>query len=358
MATPKQTPQPAGPTVSATAIALAHTPLAAAALLRALVPPPAPPQGQRRLLRFGLIALLLGAGWLCVALDRRAGFPGGAFTWLVPFAWLGVVTVFGVLHPRPERRADWLRGFGCLTVLAAAFGLFVLWVLGALVRPYIRSTTDARSWGLWLFGTLVALALGALVARVTHAAPHTPKADQATRLKAAADLVEALADDAVSGKPASGFVDVGGHEQPSKLVRSGTSATGWKISLYRDEWLRLRLILRDGNRLRISLVDRVKARAGRWKKGRSGKSKWKQGRSDWLSTLELQLVVNPEAYRVKAASSSADAARAGARPGGGQVLTLAQPCPSKSFDPADTLRALATLYGRLERIEPAGKARS
>lgn len=343
---------------SPTAIALAHTPLATAAFLRALVPPEGPPQGRRRLLRWGSIALLVAASWVCVALERGAGFPGGAFTWLVPFAWLGVVSVFGVLHPRPARRADWLRGFGCMTVLATACGLFVLWVLGALVRPYVRGTTDSRSWGLWLFGTLVVLALGALVARVTHAAPHTPKADQATRLKAAADLVEALADDAVSGKPASGFIDVGGYEQSSKLVRSGTSATGWKISLYRDEWLRLRLILRDGNRLRISLVDRVKARAGRWKKGRSGKSKWKEGRSQWLSTLELQLVVSPALYRVKAGSSGTDAARAGARPGGDQVLTLAQPCPSKSFDPTDVLRAVATLYGRLERLEPAGKTRS
>lgn len=358
MATPQQTPQPAGPQTSATAIALAHAPLATAAFLRALVPPSPPPAGQRRLWRWGSIAVLVAASWLCVALDRWAGFPGAAFAWLVPFTWLGVITVFSVLHPLPPRRADWLRGFGCLTVLATLLGVFVLWLLGAIVRTYVVGASGSHSWGLWMFGTLVVLIVGALVARATHAAPHTPKADQATRLRAAAELVEALADDAVAGKPTSGFIDVGGHEQPSKLVRSGTSASGWKVSLYRDEWLRLRLILRDGNRLRISLVDRVKARAGRWKKGRSGKSKWKEGRSQWLSTLELQLVVNPTAYRVKAASSKAEAAQASARPGAGQVLTLAQPSPSKSFDPADVLRAVAALYGRLERLEPRGQARS
>ncbi len=291
-------------------------------------------------MRFGVVALLLLGGALCLALERSAGYPGGAFAWLVPFTWLGALVVLDVTHPRALRRADWLRSFGCLTVLVGVTLLFLLALLTAIALRYTRG--QSRSWAAWIVGTLLVVALSALLGRARRASPAAPQSDQRARLQAAAELIEALADDAAQ-KPASGYVDLTGHEQPSKLLRSGTSPSGWKISLYRDEWLRLRLVLRDGNRLRVALVDRVKVRAGRFKRGRSGKSKWKSGRSDWLSTLELQLVVNPAVYALEADATTA-------RPG---VLTHAQPCAARAFDPTEALRAVAALYGRLERL-PAG----
>lgn len=338
----------AAPALSASAVPLADAPAVAAARVRALLPPPPRPGPSRRVQRWGLIGLLLAAGLATVMIDGRAGFPGGAFAWLVPFTWLGVIVVLSATHAHPPRRADWLRGFGCMTVLASVFALFLLALLSAVVSPYLSGRSDSRSGALWVVGTLLTLVVGGLLARATHASGHAPP-DRQPRLKGAADLIEALADDVAPGKPAAGFIDVGGHEQPSKLVRSGKSATGWEVSLYRDEWLRLRLPLRDGNRLRVSLVDRVKQRAGRWKRGRSGKSKWKTGRADWLSTLELQLVVNPAVYRVKPAEGG-DAVQLTQRPGGGPMLSLAKPVAARAFDPEDVLRSVAALYGRLERL--------
>lgn len=345
-------PQPAAAAqASLTAVTLAYPPAVAAARVRRLVPPPAKPGPSRRVQRWGLIAVLLAAGATACQIDARAGFPVGAFAWLVPFTWLGVVAALSATHKNPPRRADWLRGFGCGTVLAAVGAAVALWILWAVVTPYVKGAPPSREGSTFVIGTLLVLAVGGLLAKATHAGTEQ-RADRLARLNGAADLLEALADDAAPGKPVSGFVDVGGHEQPAKLVRSGTSATGWKVSLYRDEWLRLRFALRDGNRLRLSLVDRVKARAGRWKKGRSGKQKWKDGRSDWLSTLELQLVVNPAVYRVKPAGDG-DAVQVGQRAGGGAVLTLAQSVASASFDPGAVLRAVAALYRRLERLGPA-----
>lgn len=348
---------PAGP--GEKAVTFSHPAPVIAAMLRAMIPPPPPPQRNRRVSRWLPIVFVLAAGAVALAIDADLGFPRGAFAWLVPFSWLGVVVVMNATHPRPRRLAGWLkqRALGCVIAIAAGAAVVAFLVLyGAIVKPYADGDPDGRSWGLWVFGSLVTLVIGWIYGRLTHAQADA-RGDQAARLRAAVDVAEALADDAVPGKPASGWIDVSGHEQASKLVREGTTATGWKVSLYRDEWLRLRLALRDGNRVRVSAVDRVKVRAGKWKRTSRGKQKWKSGRSDWISTLELQLVVNPEAYRVKAeappAGGPSPAVRQAAA-GAPAALTLVHPITPTSFDAAQALGAVAGLYGRLERLAPAG----
>lgn len=341
-----QPARPAGP--DASALTFAHPPDVIAALLRAMVPPPPPPAPRRKLTRFLLVAAVLGAGAGALALDNALDFPRAAFSWLVPFTWLGVIAALDATHPRPPAPPGWPRGAGCLMALAAA-GVIAVCLL--LVPPFARGE---HSWGLWVFGSLVTIGLGFAVARLRRSG-NARKSDEVARLRAAADLIEALADDAVAGKPASGWIDSSGPEQPGKRLREGKAASGVKVSLYRDEWLRLRLALRDGNRLRLSAVDRVKVRAGRFKRGRSGKQKWKAGRSDWLSTVELQLVVNPAAYQVKSAAPAGApraALKAGAAPGAPPTLTLVHSTSPKAFDPARVLGVVAGLYARLERRAP------
>jgi hypothetical protein len=351
---PSATPAaPAGP--GEHAVTFAHPPAVIAALLRAMVPPPAPPAGRRRLVRWTLVTLVLAAGGAALALDDRLDFPRGAFAWLVPFAWLGVIAVLNATHPRPPALAGWLRSVGCLIGLGLALVVAAFLAYVVLVQPFTGGGREGRSWGLFIFGSLVTIVLGLIIARVLHAGGDL-KSDVVARLRAAADVAEALSDDAASGKPASGWIDVSGHEQPAKRLREGTAASGVKVTLYRDEWLRLRLALRDGNRLRLSAVDRVKVRAGRWKRGTSGKQKWKSGRSDWLSTVELQLVVNPAAYRVKdgaPAGAPRPSVKAGTAPGAGPALSLVHSTSPKAFDPAEVLRVVAGLYARLERVAAA-----
>lgn len=343
---------PSGP--GAQAVTLAHPAPVVAALLRGLVPPEPPPVGRRRRVRWLCVALLLGAGAAALALDEALDFPRGAFGWLVPYSWLGVIAVFDALHPRPRARPPWLKGLGCMLVFFGA----VLAVLGTFayalfLQPLGGGSREGRSWGLWIAGSVMAIVVGLAFARLRHSGDAS-QSDAAARLRAAADVIEALCDDAVATKPVSGWVDVSGHAQPAKLVRSGTAASGVEVALYRDEWLRLRLALRDGNRLRLAAVDRVKVRAGRWKRGRGGKQKWKSGRSDWLSTVELQLVVNPAAYRVKD-EPPAGAARATLKTGtgGAPTLTLVHSAHPATFEAAEMLRAVAGLYAQLERVQAA-----
>ena len=70
------------------------------------------------------------------------------------------------------------------------------------------------------------------------------------------------------------------------------------IAFYRDEWLRMKMSLYDGNVLRMTAIERAKARLGRWKTGRiSGKRKWKPGGTVWARReLRVALTVNRDVY--------------------------------------------------------------
>ena len=70
------------------------------------------------------------------------------------------------------------------------------------------------------------------------------------------------------------------------------------INYYRDEWLKMKMMLYDGNVMRVSALERVKARMGRWKRGSSGKRKWKSGTAASRNELRLALTVNHDAYEI------------------------------------------------------------
>jgi hypothetical protein len=343
---PAAGPAPGG---EAFALAFAHPPHVIAATLRRALAPPADPSRPRRLVRWLLVPALLGLGVFSLQLDRWLDFPHGAFGWLVPFAWLGVFLVMHATRPRAPTYPRWARNrpklAGCLVL-----GLLFFPVVGCW-RSFSSATRDSRSLGSWVFVTLVVLFAAWLHDRLWRGGQAQT---ELARLQAAADVVEALADDAAPGKPASGWLDLSGAQQERKKVRSGTTATGAAVSVYADEWLRLRLALRDGNRLRVSAADRVKARDGRWKRSSySNKNKWKPGRTDTLSSVEIQLGVNPAAYRVKPEGEPA-AARVTQGKDGAPALALALSASAAGFDPAEVVRGVAALYGRLERIAAPG----
>jgi len=111
---------------------------------------------------------------------------------------------------------------------------------------------------------------------------------------------ETLKDDLAPGRTLLGWLDLTGPQQASKVVQQRTSPSGMPVAFYRDEWLRLKMPLYDGNVLRLSAVERVKAKLGRWKRGQvSGKRKWKAGGTVWdRSEMRVEMSVSPETYEV------------------------------------------------------------
>jgi hypothetical protein len=117
------------------------------------------------------------------------------------------------------------------------------------------------------------------------------------RFDLARTMFETIKDDLAARQTLVGWLDLTGAEQESKATRQKTSQSGQPIVYYRDEWLRLKAKLYDGNVLRLSLIDRTKARQGFWKRSRrSGKNKWRGGSSQSQYELEFSLSVNPGAY--------------------------------------------------------------
>ncbi len=117
------------------------------------------------------------------------------------------------------------------------------------------------------------------------------------KFDAAHAIFETIKDDLSPKRTLIGWLDLTGPQQ-SKVVRQATSASGMPVNFYRDEWLRMKLALYDGNMLRVSAVDRIKAQMGRWKRGSSGKRKWKAGRSFTRNEVRVAVTVNQDAYEM------------------------------------------------------------
>jgi len=111
-------------------------------------------------------------------------------------------------------------------------------------------------------------------------------------------IFETLKDDLSPKSTLVGWLDLTGTQQTSKIARQHISASGMPIAYYRDEWLRMKMPLYDGNVLRMSAIERAKARQGKWKTGRiSGKRKWKPGGTVWARReLRVAVTVNRDVY--------------------------------------------------------------
>jgi hypothetical protein len=310
-------------------------------------PPPPPPPGRKR--RWILAALLLGLGALGCAIDRNLGFGVGLFSSFMPIGWTAAALVLAGGRARgsaPPR--SWAKVAG--TVLVS-----LLFCGGPLaVAAYVYATDPGYSTSVVLggLGTLAVVLFG--LSSSGKPTPPPPDPPRETIQKCAA-IVSALADDAMPGKPAVGWLDCTGPEQPEKRCRKGTAANGAEISLYRDEWFRLRLVLRDGNQLRLAAVVRRKVRGHYWKQGRR-RRKMKPGRSQEVASIEARLVANPEVWRVKpdagAARQVTGLSLSPFQVQGDTVSVVGQPVTTPWFEPKAILAVLALLYRQLERVQP------
>lgn len=158
-----------------------------------------------------------------------------------------------------------------------------------LLMGYNFLTFSLVSFTLWL-GAIVGLIL-------LRRQGQTP--DFGSRYDLVKTIFETLKDDVSPKKTLVGWLDLTGAEQPSKATLEKKSQSGQPIIYYRDEWLRLKTSLYDGNVLRLSLIDRIKARQGFYKRGRSGKLKWRAGTNQNMHQLHFSISVNPGAYQIQ-----------------------------------------------------------
>ena len=310
-------------------------------------PPPTPP-APGRALRWGLGAAILGLGAAGVAVDRGLGFGAGVFAALVPYAWAGSALVLAAGRD-PATTPGWMRGNALkvavlsLLICGGPLGLLAL----------LQGSDPARSQSWVLFGLGAALVAGFGLWLDRRGRPKPPPEPPWERLRKCAEIVSALADDAMPGRPAAGWLDLTGPEQPSKLCRRGKASTGAEISVYRDEWWRLRLPLADRNQLRLAGVVRSKVRGAYWKQGRR-RRKRKPGRTESFATLEARIVVNPESWRVKPAAQAAAAIEglvlSPLQAAEGAVSIVARPRTAERFEPREVLAMLALLYRQLEQV--------
>ncbi|MBE7555911.1 MAG: hypothetical protein HS126_33070 [Anaerolineales bacterium] len=176
--------------------------------------------------------------------------------------------------------------------------VLLLWLLFPLGLPFVFADV-ALGYNICTF-SLVALTLWAgaifglvMLRRQGKMTPFGPKYELART------IFDTLRDDVSPKRTMTGWLDLTGAQQESKKMREKTSASGQPIHYYRDEWLRLKTSLYDGNVLRVSLMDRVKARQGFWKRGRSGKRKYRSGSSQSEAHLEFSVSVDTSHYTVQ-----------------------------------------------------------
>lgn len=295
---------------------------------------------RRSRTRSTLIPMLLALAFLAPWIDRWAGFDASIFSSLVPFSLAGAALV--LLATRrggaPVRGAVWerVRHFGCFAIIAVfvgwGFGSFAIGALLLLPRVVVP------------VALLVALVVWVVRSRrkaVPASGPGGPS--WSARLSAVARTLEMLRDDAVPDRPAIGWLDLTGAEQPHKLLATGKATSGAPAEVYRDDWWSLAVPLRDGNRLRVLASDRLKVKRGHWRSRGRRKSKWKAGAERRLSSVGLRLRVNPAVYRILTEPEM-------------PYVTVAGDTLSTAFDARngletkDLVRSLSLLYKRLEPL--------
>ncbi len=223
---------------------------------------------RRRRRALWLVPPLFALPVVGLVVDLGLGMPAWVLTRFAPLFLGAAGLVLWTVTPRPLRRSLLLdvaaREFGRLAVLLLILGAFL-------------SNVSALSGSAWLplagFGLLLLLPVVALVAapgrrvaplvlarlRAPWAEPPAWRAPLLEMIGLARTLEPLLA----PGEPVAGFIDMSGVQHPWKELRLPPRPDLGAHRLFRDEWARLDLELRDGGRLRLRLVETLDQRDAR-----------------------------------------------------------------------------------------------
>ena len=346
---------PGAPAKSGLFIRFAHPPATAAHLVveAASAADARPPDAPRRLRRRLVLALFLLAATGFVV-DVIAGYGRAVFlSILAPFAIAGLPVALALTIPAGAGLAATVLRKLAARRTAVVLVLAVIGLSGLMMGLALGA--DARFWTkLAAIVAYVLLLFGLLGSGATG---QKPTARQRERLDAARVLLETLGDDVAPAKAITGWVDLTGPEQKSKLLARGTASSGAEVEVFRDEWLHLSAPLRDGTRLRVAAVERQKVKLPRWARSGSGKYKRKSRTvARTLATVEVRVRIDPRRYRTKPPPAP------GTRIG--RVTVSAMEVTPETVSgvfvpsadaPEDMLDAVAAVFAQLERATPGAQ---
>ncbi len=213
-------------------------------------------------------------------------------------------------------RRQWSGLFLLLPVLGIVGLLFIMI---DQATPYSGGGFTWMGFLFWVGG--VGLLIWLLTRRVS-----LPK----EQLGVAREVLFTLRDDVSRRGRVTGWLDLSGPRQHSKLARTGRTRSGRAKYYYRDPWFQVKIKLADGNLLRLTLIERIKVKKGYVAARRH--------------QLKARLVVNPGLYEI---------GPGGRLPGlevQDHILSL-QVQQSRPFSAQEILGLLKGMYGRL-RMRP------
>jgi len=218
--------------------------------------------------------------------------------------------------------------WGC-AISILLFALGIPFVLFDLVLGYNLLTFSLVALLLWTFATV----LGFYILIRGRA-----KVEKA-KFKAASAIIFNLRDDVAKNGRITGWLDLTGPRQRSKIARTARSASGRTKTYYHDPWLQFKARLADGNVLRLALIEQQKV-----KKGIVAERSLK---------LKGKIVFNPQAYQMRPFTLSE---KVGELPPGTvvnldhgilEVVTALSPTRP---DARQVLHTLKAVYARLEPV--------
>jgi hypothetical protein len=241
--------------------------------------------------RIWIVPLLLLAGLPFIYLDAIIGYNFLTFSLVALILWGAAIVIFirfmrdrslefkTDLDRRPSR-----PGAACTTVFMIVF--FGIWAIG--IGGVVVTLTAAISPA--LVATVVVL-IAALVSIILLKRSQPSGKQFGPKFELARTVFETIKDDLSPKRTLIGWLDLTG-AQPGKIARQGTGSSGMPVHYYRDEWLKMKMVLYDGNVMRVSALERIKARMGRWKR----KGRWKPGSSVSRNEIRVAITVNRQAY--------------------------------------------------------------
>jgi hypothetical protein len=242
--------------------------------------------GNRTLSVYALLAL----GFSGFVLDSLLEFQ----SFVVGYAGLVCWAAALVLNRSIARqRAALLANSGPRSKIALPATFLSLVALVFLLVFIAQAAPEAAVFPAAALTLLLALLVGerSRRTRLGGLSPFDSRFDEARRIFAV------LKDDLPRKYPLLGWLDLTGLSE-TKAARETLSDAGAPITFYRDEWLRLKLKLKDGNVLRLSAVESVRKKKGFMKRGRR-RSKWKPGQTTAGHQLRISVLVNRERHQIR-----------------------------------------------------------
>lgn len=143
-----------------------------------------------------------------------------------------------------------------------------------------------------VFLALIPLAVG-IVLRAVWCSPDIPD----MRYLALEELIDTLSRDVARDQPFHVKLDFAPSNKDYKRIDTVPypARSGWKMDLFRDNWLILQGQFLDGTDFTLSLTELMVSKYG-WKRGRSGKRKFKRKNKSKGVELELDLRISRKKY--------------------------------------------------------------